>query len=81
MKNLIFVILVAMFLTNSSLMATVDFNTMSKEELVKIKGIGEKKALSVIEYRKTHKIESIDDLKNIKGFGDKLVSKIKENTL
>ncbi len=81
MKNLIFIILVAMFLTNGTLMAVVDFNTISKEELVKIKGIGEKKALSIIEYRKTHKIESVDDLKNIKGFGDKLVSKIKENSI
>lgn len=80
MKNLVFKFLVAILLSNLSLFAIVDFNTASKDELVQINGIGEKKALAIIEYRKSHKIESVDDLKNIKGFGDKLVSKIKDNT-
>lgn len=79
MKNFFLIILFAIFLSNNSLLASVDFNTASKAELVKIKGIGEKKAISIIEYRKSHKIKTIDELKNIKGFGDKLVSKIKEN--
>lgn len=80
MKNLIFKLLAALLLSNSFLFALVDFNSATKEELVNIKGIGEKKALSIMEYRKTHKIKSVDDLKNIKGFGDKLISKIKESS-
>lgn len=80
MKNLFFIILVAIFLSNNTLLASVDFNTATKDELIKIKGIGVKKAASIIEYRKKHPIKSADDLKNIKGFGDKLVLKIKENS-
>ncbi|WP_407933676.1 ComEA family DNA-binding protein [Campylobacterota bacterium DY0563] len=60
------------------LFSAVDFNTASKEELMAIKGIGEKKAEAIIEYRKNTKINSIDDLSTIKGFGPKLISKIKE---
>ena len=78
MKNSFFKIVLLLFLGSSLLFSSVDFNTASKEDLMGIKGIGEKKALTIIEYRKTNSINSVDDLKNIKGFGDKLITKIKE---
>lgn len=59
--------------------ASMDFNSATKEELMSIKGIGEKKAQAIIDYRKSNKITKLDDLKKIKGFGDKLVSKIKNS--
>lgn len=59
--------------------AIVNFNTATKEELIKINGIGEKKASLIIEYRKENKINSVEDLSKIKGFGEKLVTKIKES--
>ncbi len=68
--------LLALAFALSSLMA-IDFNTASKAELMKVKGIGPKKAEAIIQYRKTHKIKSINDLKNIKGFNSKTISKIK----
>lgn len=80
MKNLVFKIFMLLSIGLISLMASVDFNSATKEELMSIKGIGEKKALSIIEYRKSNKIEKVDDLKNIKGFGDKLIAKIKTSS-
>jgi len=68
--------LLALAFALSSLFA-IDFNTASKAELMQIKGIGPKKAEAIIQYRKTHKIKSIEDLKNIKGFNEKTISKIK----
>ena len=43
-----------------------------------VSGIGESKALSIIEYRKTKRFEKIEDIKNVSGIGDKLFEKIKE---
>lgn len=43
MKSLVFKFLVAILLSNLSLFAVVDFNTATKEELVQINGIGEKR--------------------------------------
>lgn len=70
-------IFIAMLLGLSTLFASFDINSATKEDLIKIKGIGIKKATALIEYRKTHKIKNLDELVNIKGFGKKLVQKIK----
>lgn len=70
-------IFIAMLLGLSTLFASFDINSATKEDLIKIKGIGIKKATALIEYRKTHTIKNLDELVNIKGFGKKLVQKIK----
>ena len=42
-------------------------------------GIGEKKALDIIEYReKNNGFKNIEDIKNIKGIGDSIFDKIKD---
>lgn len=56
----------------------VNINTASVEELMSLSGIGKSKASDIIEYRKKAKFNSIDELKNISGIGDKLFEKIKE---
>lgn len=66
-------------ISGSLVFGAMNLQTASKEELMSIKGIGEKKAEQIIEYRKTNTIKSADDLKNIKGFGDNIVTNIKEN--
>ncbi|WP_410198605.1 ComEA family DNA-binding protein [Aliarcobacter butzleri] len=74
--------IVALFaLCGTLVFGAINLQTASKEELMSIKGIGEKKAEQIMEYRKTNTIKSADDLKNIKGFGDNIVSNVKENNI
>lgn len=70
-------ILAIMALFVSLVFGAVDLNTASKQELMGISGIGEKKADAIIEYRSKTPFKSIDDLKNVKGFGGKLFDKVK----
>ena len=45
-----------------------------------LKGIGETKALAIINYRKEHGIfKSISELQNVKGIGKSIFEKIKDN--
>lgn len=61
---------------NSSL---VSINTASKEELMTISGIGESKAIAIIEYREKNGLfNDISDIKNVSGIGDSLYEKIKD---
>jgi competence protein ComEA len=57
----------------------VSLNTATKEELMTLSGIGEAKALSIIEYREKQKFTSIEEIKNVSGIGDALYEKIKDN--
>ena len=58
---------------------TVNINTASKEELTFLPGVGPATAEKIIIYRKEHGFyNSPNDLKAIKGIGDKKVEKLKE---
>lgn len=55
----------------------VNINTASEEILQHLPGIGPVKAKLIIEYREKHgKFSSIDEIKNIKGFGEKSVRQL-----
>ncbi len=55
----------------------VNINTASFDELMAVKGIGETKANLIINYRKeVGRFNSIDDLQNIKGFGQATIAKL-----
>jgi len=62
--------------TAVSLLA-MNFQTASKEELMSIKGIGEKRAAAIMKYRRTHKIKSAADLENIPGIGKEIADNAK----
>lgn len=58
--------------------AAVNLNTATKDELDSVKGIGPVKAQAIIDYRtKNGAFKSVDDLKNVNGFGDKTVAKMR----
>ena len=74
-----FLIILGMFLSALLLLASINVNTANKNELMTIKGIGEKKAELLILFRKSNKINNLNDLSKIKGFGPKLISNIKND--
>lgn len=56
----------------------ININTASAEELSKLNGVGEKKALAILEYRKNNGLfESIEDIKKVSGIGDATYEKFK----
>ena len=62
---------------NSNENVFVNINTASKSELMTIKGIGDKKAEKIIEYRTSNKFLKIEDIMNVSGIGEAMFEKIK----
>ena len=58
----------------------IDINIAGPEELGSLKGIGKVMAGRIVEYRDSHgAFSSIEEIKNIKGVGQALFDKIKED--
>lgn len=72
-------LLLLLIFSFSFLFAAVNINSASKEELMTLKGIGETTAEAIIEYRKKNKFTKIEDIKNVKGIGDKKFESIKKD--
>jgi competence protein ComEA len=59
-------------------MAAVNINTATKEELTSLKGVGEKRAQDIIDYRtKNGNFKSVDDLEKVPGIGPGLMKQIR----
>ena len=65
---------------NKIVSGKISINTASKEDLMKLSGVGESKADAIINYRKENgNFNSIEDIKNVSGIGDALYEKIKND--
>ncbi|MFA7327665.1 MAG: helix-hairpin-helix domain-containing protein [Candidatus Kapaibacterium sp.] len=57
----------------------ININTASKVQLMKLKGIGEKTAEKIIDYRSKTPFNSIEDIQKVKGIGPKKFESMKEH--
>jgi len=74
MKKILFMLALTL-----SFLSAINVQKASKDELMCIKGIGEKKASAIMKYRKSHKLKSAEDLLEIKGFGKALVKNVQKD--
>ncbi|HOH70279.1 MAG TPA: DUF655 domain-containing protein [Sedimentibacter sp.] len=56
----------------------ININTASENSLMSLPGIGEVYAKRIIEYRNAKRFNSIEEIKNIQGIGDKTFDKLKD---
>jgi competence protein ComEA len=77
MKKLTFALLICFALSGLAA-AAVNINTATKEELMTLKGVGDKRAQEIIDYRKKNgNFKSIDDLEKVPGIGPGLMKQIR----
>ena len=76
-KKIVLVLLVGSSL--SFAMSASMVQSVQKEKLGCIKGLGVKRVNAIVLYRKNHSIESLDELLNVKGIGKAILRNIKED--
>ncbi|MDH5785298.1 MAG: ComEA family DNA-binding protein [Chromatiales bacterium] len=83
MKKLhhLFIAIALLFASNFAVAEVVNINTADATTLAaNIVGIGEKKALAIVQFREEHgPFKSVDELTQVKGIGLKLVDNNREN--
>jgi len=60
-------------------MSLSKLNSATKDELMQISGIGEKKAAAIIKERRKGKFKSFDDLQRVDGIGEQIASNVKHD--
>jgi competence protein ComEA len=77
MKKLLLALVMCLVLAGSAA-AAVNINTASKEELTSLKGVGDKRAQEIIDYRKKNgDFKSVDDLEKVPGIGPGIMKQIR----
>ncbi|WP_099320706.1 helix-hairpin-helix domain-containing protein [Anaerococcus sp. Marseille-P3625] len=56
----------------------ININKASKEELMTLPNIGEKRAEAIIEYRENTPFKKIEDIKNVTGIGEKFYQSLRD---
>jgi competence protein ComEA len=56
----------------------VNINSASADELARLPGVGPAKARAIVEYRSGEPFRSPQDLRKVKGIGDKLFERLKD---
>jgi len=64
--------------TNVSSSAKMNINKATVKQLVKVKGVGKAKADKIVAFLKKGEIQSMNELKKVKGIGEKVLSSIEE---
>ena len=57
---------------------SININTASKTDLMRLPGVGDKTADAIIAYRNSNKFKKINDIMNVKGIGPAKFPKIKD---
>ncbi|HEB68653.1 MAG TPA: helix-hairpin-helix domain-containing protein [Desulfobulbus sp.] len=77
MKKFYLTLFLLLFLATAAF-AKVNINTADAKELATLPGIGQVKAEAIVKYRKDNgKFKNVNDLKGVKGIGDKIIIKLK----
>jgi len=74
-------IVLALFIASSLAfaMSVSIVQTVSKNKLGCIKGLGVKRVNAIVAYRKSHNLNSLEELLNVKGIGKAILRNIKED--
>jgi competence protein ComEA len=62
--------------TKKAMSGVVNINTAGLAELMLLPGVGQSKAQAIVDYRKDHPFQKSDDLKAVKGIGEKRLASI-----
>lgn len=77
MKQFLLTMFLLFFLSGTALAAAININTADQKALETLPNIGATKAHAIITYRKAHTFESVNELTNVKGIGEKTFTKLK----
>jgi competence protein ComEA len=84
LKQTISAAVIALFVCFGQVFAAdkINLNTATTEQLQTLDGIGPATASAIIEYRETQgQFSSVNELKSVKGIGEKKLKKISENVV
>jgi competence protein ComEA len=82
LKQVFLAAFAALFLSFGTAFAAdkINLNTASAEQLQLLDGVGPATAMAIVEYRETNgQFKSVDELKSVKGIGDKKLQSLSAN--